>query len=417
MSNIQHPISALKGGEFLIRDTNAEEIFIPEQASEEQQMIYQSCIDFLAQEVWPNLDKIDRQEDNITVKLLDKAAELGLLGLNVPEQYGGFEKDFVTGMLSTEAIGGGHSFAVSLAAHTGIGTLPILYYGNEAQKAKYLPKLANGQWKACYCLTEPGSGSDANSGKTKAVLSPDGKHYLLNGQKMWITNGPIADVVMVLAVTDPALGARGGATVFAVETRWDGFSAGKPEKKMGLHGSPTSLLNFDGVRVPKENIVGQLGLGFVTFMKTLDIGRVSLGAATLGGAQAALDAALRWVKVRSQFGRPIAHLQSIQFMLADMATEIEALRSLVYRTAWLVDNGQPFIKEAGMCKLMGSEIASRCIDRALQIHGALGLSRDFHLERGWRDARIAEIFEGTNEIQRIVIASELLQEVGVRIRP
>jgi acyl-CoA dehydrogenase len=222
---------------------------------------------------------------------------------------------------------------------------------------------------------------------------------------------------MVLAVTDAALGARGGATVFAVETKAEGFSAGKPEKKMGLHGSPTSLLNFDNVRVPKENVIGQLGLGFVTFMKTLDIGRVSLGAATLGGAQAALDAALRWVKVRSQFGRPIAHMQAIQFLLADIATDIEALRSLVYRTAWLVDTGQPFVKEAGMCKLLGSEIASRCIDRALQIHGALGLSRDFHLERGWRDARIAEIFEGTNEIQRIVIASELLQEVGVRIRP
>jgi acyl-CoA dehydrogenase len=222
---------------------------------------------------------------------------------------------------------------------------------------------------------------------------------------------------MVLAVTDPALGARGGATVFVVETSTPGFSAGKPERKMGLHGSPTSLLTFDEVRVPKENVLGQVGLGFVTFMKTLDIGRVSLGAATLGGATAALEASLRWVKARSQFGRQIAHMQSVQFMLADMAAETEALRSLVYRTAWLVDNGKPFIKEAGMCKLLGSETASRCIDRALQIHGALGVSREFHLERGWRDARIAEIFEGTNEIQRIVIASELLQEIGVRIRP
>jgi acyl-CoA dehydrogenase len=205
--------------------------------------------------------------------------------------------------------------------------------------------------------------------------------------------------------------------VFVVEKEWAGFSAGKSERKMGLHGSPTSLLNFDEVRVPKDNIVGQVGLGFVTFMKTLDIGRVSLGAATLGGAQAALELSVRWARARSQFGKPIAHLQSIQFMLADMATEIEALRALVYRTAWLVDNGRPFVKEAGMCKLLGSETASRCIDRAVQIHGALGISRDFPLERAYRDARISEIFEGTNEIQRIVIASELMQEVGVRLRP
>jgi acyl-CoA dehydrogenase len=221
----------------------------------------------------------------------------------------------------------------------------------------------------------------------------------------------------VLAVTDPALGARGGATAFFVETAWDGFKAGKFEHKMGLHGSPTSAITFDNFRVPQENVLGQVGLGFVVFMQTLDIGRVSLGAATLGGAQAALQACLEWAKMREQFGRPIAHMQSIQFMIADMAAEIEALRSLVYRTAWLVDCGKPFIREAGMCKLLGSEIASRCIDRAVQIHGALGYSRDFHIERGFRDARIAEIFEGTNEIQRILIAEQLFREVGVRIRP
>ena len=194
--------TALKGGEFLIKATDAQDIFIREQITEEQQMIYQSCMDFLAQEVWPNLDKIDAQEEGLTIKLLNKAAELGLLGLNVPEEFGGFEKDFVTGMMATEALGAGHSFAVSISAHTGIGTLPILYYGNDAQKKKYLPKLANGEWKACYCLTEPGSGSDANSGKTKAVFSADGKYYSLNGQKMWITNGGFADVFIVFAKID-----------------------------------------------------------------------------------------------------------------------------------------------------------------------------------------------------------------------
>ncbi|MGH2524894.1 MAG: acyl-CoA dehydrogenase family protein, partial [Anaerolineales bacterium] len=307
------------------------------------------------------------------------------------------------------------STATIVGAHIGIAAMSLYLDGSSELKQKYLPDLCSGRKIASFALTEPGAGSDAAGIQMRATL--EGDSYYLDGQKMWITNGPIADVIMVLAVTDPALGARGGATVFVVEKAWDGFQSGKPEHKMGLHGSPTSLLTFDEVRVPKENILGQTGLGFVTFMKTLDIGRVSLGAATLGGAQAALEASLRWVKARSQFGRPIANMQSIQFMLADMACEIEALRSLVYRTAWLVDTGQPFIKEAGMCKLYGSEVASRCIDRALQIHGALGYSRDFPLERGWRDSRISEIFEGTNEIQRIVIASELLQAIGVRIRP
>ncbi len=371
--------------------------------------------EFCEEELRPRAKRLDQtgQPDR---EVLRQMGELGLFGVPFSQKYGGMGAG-ETGycILMEELNRVCPSTATIIGAHIGIGAMSLYLDGSEALKQKYLPAICAGRHIAAFGLTEPNAGSDAAGIQLRAV--PEGDSYYLDGQKMWITNGPIADVVMVLAVTDPALGARGGATVFAVETKWDGFSVGKPEKKMGLHGSPTSLLNFDGVRVPKENVVGQLGLGFVTFMKTLDIGRVSLGAATLGGAQAALETALRWVKVRSQFGRAIAQLQSIQFMLADMATDVEALRSLVYRTAWLVDNGQPFIKEAGMCKLLGSEIASRCIDRALQIHGALGLSRDFHLERGWRDARIAEIFEGTNEIQRIVIASELLQEVGVRIRP
>ena len=231
-SNIPHLTSALKGGEFLIKDTNAQEIFIPEQWNEEQKMIAQTCTDFLAQEVWPNLDKIDAQEEGLNVKLLDKAAELGLLGLNVPEQYGGFEKDFVTGMLATEILGAGYSFAVSISAHTGIGTLPILYYGNEAQKKKYIPKLVSGEWKACYCLTEPGSGSDANSGKTKAVLSADGKHYILNGQKMWITNGGFADIFTVFAKIDN----DENLSAFIVEKTFGGISLNPEEKKMGIKG-------------------------------------------------------------------------------------------------------------------------------------------------------------------------------------
>lgn len=371
--------------------------------------------EFCEQELRPRAAEVDRngQQDPAVLRWM---GELGLFGIPFSQEYGGAGAGEMGYCLLMEELNRVcPSTATIIGAHIGIATMSLYLDGSEALKRRYLPDLTAGRKIAAFGLTEPNAGSDAAGIQLRATL--EGDSYYLDGQKMWITNGPIADVVMVLAVTNPSLGARGGATCFVVETDWPGFSAGKPEKKMGLHGSPTSLLNFDEVRVPKENVLGQLGMGFVTFMKTLDIGRVSLGAATLGGSEAALEASLRWVKARSQFGRPIAHMQSVQFMLADMATEIEALRSLVYRTAWLVDSGRPFIREAGMCKLLGSETASRCIDRAVQIHGALGVSRDFHLERGWRDARIAEIFEGTNEIQRIVIASELLQEQGVRIRP
>jgi alkylation response protein AidB-like acyl-CoA dehydrogenase len=287
--------------------------------------------------------------------------------------------------------------------------------GAEDLKRRYLPDLCSGRKIAAFALTEANAGSDAASIRMRAVR--EGDSYMLDGEKMWITNGPIADVLSVLAITDPTLGARGGATCFAVESKWEGFSAGKREEKMGLHGSPTTALKFDNVRVPQENVIGKVGLGFVTMMKSLDLGRVSLGAATLGGAEVALEAAMQWAKTRFQFGRNLANMQSIQFIVADMAAEVESLRSLVYRTAWLAESGRPFTKQAGMCKLLGSEIASRCIDRALQIHGALGFTRDGGVERAWRDSRINEIFEGTNEIQRIVIASELFQEIGVRIRP
>jgi len=371
--------------------------------------------EFCEEELRPRAKTLDR-EGRPDPEVLRLMGEAGFFGVPFSQDYGGMGAG-ETGycILMEELNRVCPSTATIIGAHIGIAAMSMYLDGSPAIKQKYLPDICAGKKIAAFGLTEPNAGSDAAGIQLRATL--EGDSYFLDGQKMWITNGPLADVIMVLAVTDPALGARGGATVFVVEKEWSGFKPGKPEKKMGLHGSPTSVLNFDEVRVPKDNIVGQTGLGFVTFMKTLDIGRVSLGAATIGGSQAALDASLRWVKHRTQFGRPIANMQSIQFMLADMAAEIEALRSLVYRTAWLVDTGRPFVKEAGICKLLGSETASRCIDRAVQIHGALGLSRDYHLERGWRDARIGEIFEGTNEIQRIVIASELLQEVGVRIRP
>jgi len=371
--------------------------------------------DFCEQELKPRAKEVDRTGRQVPA-LLRWMGELGFFGIPFDQKYGGAGAGEVGYCILMQELNRAcPSTATIIGAHIGIAAMSLYLDGSEALKQKYLPDLCAGRTIGAFGLTEPNAGSDAAGIQLRATL--EGDAYCLNGQKLWITNGPIADVVMVLAVTDPSLGARGGATCFVVEANTPGFAAGQPERKMGLHGSPTSLLNFDAVRVPKANVLGEVGLGFVMFMKTLDIGRVSLGAATLGGAEEALEASLRWVKARSQFGRAIAHMQSVQFMLADMATEIEALRALVYRTAWLVDNGQPFVKEAGMCKLLGSETASRCIDRALQIHGALGISREFALERGWRDARIAEIFEGTNEIQRIVIAGELLHERGVRIRP
>jgi len=369
-----------------------------------------------AEEVIRPISKRADRESKPQLDVLRKAAAVGLLGVPFPREYGGLGAG-ETGycILMEELSKVDTSMATIVGAHIGIGAMALYLGGDKKLKEKYLPDLCAGKKIAAFALTEANAGSDAAAIKLRATR--EGDSYILDGEKMWITNGPVADMMSVLAITDPALGARGGATAFMVETRWEGFKAGKYEHKMGLHGSPTSAITFDNFRVPQENVLGQVGLGFVVFMQTLDIGRVSLGAATLGGAQAALQAALEWARLRVQFGRPIAQMQSIQFMVADMAAEIEALRSLVYRTAWLVDNGKPFTKEAGMCKLLGSEIGSRCIDRAVQVYGALGYSRDTDVERGFRDARITEIFEGTNEIQRFLIAEQMFREVGVRIRP
>jgi alkylation response protein AidB-like acyl-CoA dehydrogenase len=291
--------------------------------------------------------------------------------------------------------------------------MAIYLDGTEEQKQKFLVPLARGSAIGAFGLTEAAAGSDAAAIKTSAVR--DGDHFVLNGAKVFITNGDIANIITVMAVTDPSLGAYGGITAFIVETDTPGFSIGSLENKMGIRGSSTAECVLQDVRVPARNVLGQFGAGFLTFMKSLDIGRASLGAATLGGAQAALEASIRWARTREQFGVPIATKQSVHFMIADMATEIEALRSLIYRTAWLIDTGQPHVMEAAACKLFGSEVAHRCIDSALQIHGALGYSRDHWIELGWRDQRITEIYEGTNEIQRIVIASNLFRPEGLRI--
>ncbi|MFN2226041.1 MAG: acyl-CoA dehydrogenase family protein [Anaerolineae bacterium] len=379
----------------------------------EYQLFRRMVRDFAEHEVKPLAKVIDR-EHRVPFETIEKAAALGLMGVPFPQKYGGMGGGEMGYCIAMEELGKVcTSTATVIGAHTGIGAMAIYLDGTEEQKQRYLVPLAQGTAIGAFGLTEPQAGSDAAAIKTTAVR--DGDEFVLNGAKVFITNGDIADIITAMAVTDASLGAYGGITAFIVETDSPGFSIGSLENKMGIRGSSTAECVFEDVRVPKENVLGQFGAGFLTFMKTLDIGRASLGAACLGGAQAILEECIQWAKAREQFGAPIAQKQSVHFMMADMATEIEALRSLIYRTAWMIDTGQPHIMEAAACKLFGSEVASRCINKAVQIHGALGYSRDYWIERAWRDARIAEIFEGTNEIQRLVIAAGLFRPHGVRI--
>ena len=312
---------AIKGGEWLVSETSYENVFIPEEFDEEQKMIAQTCRDFLVNEVWPLLDEIDSMKNpELMPSLLNKAGELGLLGVNVPEEYGGFGKDFTTGTLVTETTGAGHSFAVGFSAHTGIGTLPITLYGNDEQKAKYLPKLATGEWKASYCLTEPGSGSDANSGKTKAVLSADGKHYIINGQKMWITNGGFADLLIVFAkVVEPNGETDKNLTAFIIEKTFGGITMNEPEHKMGIKGSDTRQIFFNDCAVPVENMLSERGNGFKIAVNILNIGRIKLAAAALGGSKQVVKQVINYANERKQFGISIANFGAIKHKLAEMA--------------------------------------------------------------------------------------------------
>jgi alkylation response protein AidB-like acyl-CoA dehydrogenase len=381
----------------------------------EYQLLRRTIREFAQNEIAPIAKKID-EEEGIPRELIDKMAKLGFLGVYFPQEYGGMgagEMGYCILMEEIDRVCG--SMATLLGTHIGIGAMAIHVDGTEEQKEKYLTPLARGEKIAAFGLTEPGAGSDAAAIQTRATR--DGDDYILNGTKQFISNADIADIFSVLAVTDPSLRARGGMTAFIVEKDFPGFSIGKMEDKMGIRGDGTAELIFEDCRVPKENVIGEVGLGFVTFMKTLDINRFSLGAACLGAAQAALDASVKWAKVRHLFGKPIAHRQSIQFMIADMAIEIEALRSLIYRTAWLVNTGQPFIREGSICKVYASEVLHRCVDKAVQIHGGMGYMRDYFIELMYRDARITELFEGTSEIQRYVIASDIFRQEGVRISP
>ncbi|MCH7401691.1 acyl-CoA dehydrogenase family protein [Belliella kenyensis] len=416
---------SINGGEFLIKETEADDIFIFEEFSEEQRMMAQACQDFIDTEITPNIEEIDSMKNpDLVPSIFKKAGELGLLGISVPENYGGMGMSFNTSLLIADIIGSAGSFSTTYGAHTGIGTLPILFYGDDAQKSKYLPKLATGEWAACYCLTEPDAGSDANSGKTKATLTADGKHYLINGQKMWISNAGFADVFIVFAKIEDDK----NLTAFIVEKSFGGITMNEEEKKMGIKGSSTRQVFFNDCKVPVENMLSSRGNGFKIAVNILNVGRVKLGSGILNGGRYIISNCIKYSTERKQFGVSINTFGAIKSKLAEMAIRTFVSESLTYRVGQDIEDKinalvaagmdeneaklkgvEEFAIECAISKVHGSEVLDYAADQGVQVYGGMGYSADAPMERAYRDARIVRIYEGTNEINRMLMVGMVLK--------
>ncbi|PIQ17221.1 MAG: acyl-CoA dehydrogenase, partial [Flavobacteriaceae bacterium CG18_big_fil_WC_8_21_14_2_50_34_36] len=426
-NNSINKVSLLRGGQFIVKQTACEDVFTPEDFSEEQKMMRDSVKEFVDREIWPNKARFENKDYAFTIEVMRKAGDLGLLGITVPEAYGGLGMDFVTTMLVCDYISGATgSFSTAFGAHTGIGTLPITLYGTEAQKQKYVPKLATGEWFGSYCLTEPGAGSDANSGKTKAVLSADGKYYSISGQKMWITNAGFCNTMIVFARIEDDKNITG----FIVENDpSNGISTGEEEKKLGIHGSSTRQVFFNETKVPVENMLAGRGEGFKIAMNALNVGRIKLAAACLDAQRRVISNSVKYANERIQFKTPIAQFGAIKQKLAEMATAAYVGESASYRAAKNIEDRivarkaegnthqeaelkgvEEYAIECSILKVAVSEDIQNCSDEGIQIFGGMGFSKDTPMEAAWRDARIARIYEGTNEINRMLAVGMLVKK-------